>query len=473
MRSLIFGVTWITLPSLSDGELCCSELYPGNAKRRRLLSVVKSENLSPAWVEMVAKGLKLDSKCVDAPRRAGLVSVDEALEFLLARAVCVDEREQVALLDAVGRVSATACIANADVPAFANSEMDGYAIRTRDLVDGAHEHTLRVAQRIAAGEVGSRLAAGEAARIFTGAPLPEAADAVVIQENCHRQGDEVRFTGSVSAGQHVRPQGNNIALGTEVLPPGIRLRPQDVGICASIGLECVEVYRRLRVGYFSSGDELVEPGKPLGPGQIYNSNRYVIGGLLASLGLDAVDLGIVVDELAATTEVLQQASRDVDVIITSGGVSVGEEDHLRAAVEAIGEIELWSVAVKPGKPLAFGKIGTADFLGLPGNPVSTLVTFCLFVRPYLLTRQGVTDVLPIKVPVRADFVWDKPGTRREFVRACLVWDEAGPKARIYPKQGSDVLLSTVWAQGLIEIPENVRIGVGDPVHYLSFNELTH
>jgi molybdopterin molybdotransferase len=403
---------------------------------------------------------------------AGMISVDEALEFMLARARPLQERESVPLTEALGRVLARAEISPIDVPGHTNSSMDGYALRAADAADGGLV-ALRVAQRITAGEVGVALAVGEAARIFTGAPLPEGADSVVIQEDCDRVGDQVCFRVPVAAGDNVRPRGNDILAGSEVLTAGTRLRPQELGLAASVGLAHLEVVRRLRVAIFSSGDELVQPGEPLAAGAIYNSNRYTLRGLLSALGCAIIDLGRVEDSLSATEAALKRAAAEADVVVTSGGMSVGDEDHVKQAVEQTGQLEMWRVAVKPGKPLAYGRIASADFIGLPGNPVSTLVTFCLFVRPFLLRRQGVPRVLANALAVPAAFRWPHPGRRREYLRARLQQGAGGITATIYPKQGSDVLTSTVWADGLVEIREGETVEPGDLVPYYSFAELLY
>ena len=397
--------------------------------------------------------------------------MEQALDYLLERARPLAETEEVELARARGRVLGRSQVSRIDVPRYANSSMDGYAVRSADL-EAPGRHRLHVAQRVAAGEIPAALGHREAARIFTGAPLPEGADTVVIQENCLREGDSVWLDGPLRRGDNVRPRANDIGAGAEVLAAGVRLRPQELGLAASVGLATLPVYRRLRVAIFSSGDELVLPGEPLGPGAIYNSNRYTLLGLLDALHCEAIDMGLVADTLGATRSALERAAERADLVVGSGGMSVGEEDHVRTALEQVGRLEMWKVAIKPGKPLAYGRIADADFVGLPGNPVSTLVGFCLFVRPFILRRQGMAEVRPRPMRVSAAFEWPRPGSRREFVRVRLRDAAAGAyRAEIHPKQGSDVLTSAVWADGLADIPRGAVIRPGDPVDYYSFTEL--
>lgn len=403
-------------------------------------------------------------------KKQNMLSADEALSYLLARARPANKPERVSTADALGRVLAEHLTSAVNVPPLDNSAMDGYAVRVADIINASTR--LRVTQRIPAGTVGQPLDAGQAARIFTGAPVPAGCDAVVMQEYCGAEGDTVTIGKHPKIGENIRRSGEDIAAGAEILSAGILLRPMEMGLAASVGIASLLVYRKLKVATFFTGDEIVMPGEPLKPGQIYNSNRFVLTGLLQALGCEVVDLGIVPDDFAATVKVLETAAAGADMIITSGGVSVGEEDHVKAAVEAVGKLALWKIAIKPGKPLAFGEVGKVPFIGLPGNPVSAFVTFCLFVRPFILRSQGITAAAPQAFTLKADFDWLKPDKRREFLRARLHTAENGEVGvQLYPHQGSGVLTSTVWADGLVEVPEGAPIHRGDTVKFLPFSGL--
>ncbi|QNB01437.1 gephyrin-like molybdotransferase Glp [Massilia sp. Se16.2.3] len=407
-----------------------------------------------------------------------MLSVREALDTLLAAARPVAEVEQVPTLAANGRVLAQDAASTIAVPSADNTQMDGYAVRAADCIDGAA--TLKVSQRIPAGTVGEPLEPGTAARIFTGALIPPGADAVVMQEQCEAAGDMVTIRHAPKAGEWIRRAGEDIRAGATILSAGTRLRSQELGLAASVGLATLPVHRRLRVAVFFTGDELTMPGEAPGgqlpPGAIYNSNRFTLRGLLENFGCEIADLGIVPDTLDATRAALREAARTNDLIITSGGVSVGEEDHIKPAVEAEGSLNMWQIAVKPGKPLAFGEVrkeggDTAFFLGLPGNPVSSFVTFLLFVRPFLLRLQGVSGpVEPRAWMVRADFNLPRADRRNEFLRARI---NAGGGLDLFPNQGSGVLSSTVWGDGLVDNPAGRTIQEGDMVRFIPFSELQH
>ena len=393
----------------------------------------------------------------------GLLSVDEALAQLLAGAKPMNEIEEVPTMEATGRVLARAQRSTMDVPPMDNSAMDGYAIRAAEA-----SQKLKVAQRIMAGAVGQPLEPGTAARIFTGAPIPPGADAVVMQEHCTSQDDEVVINATPKPGDWVRYVGSDIRKGAEILQAGKRLLPQDTGLAASVGIKTLPVYRRVRLGLFFTGDELLMPGEPLAPGRIYNSNRFTLRGMGEVFGCDVRDYGIVPDTLESTREVLRRAARDCDVIVTSGGVSVGDADYVKPAVEAEGKLLMWRIAMKPGRPLAFGTIQDSFFIGLPGNPVSSFVTFLIFVRPFLRRTQGMTDTAPRAIAARADFDWPQPDTRREFLR--VKWNAQGG-LDLYPTQDSAVLTSTAWADGLVDNPAGQAIRPGDTVRLLPYSEL--
>jgi molybdopterin molybdotransferase len=396
----------------------------------------------------------------------GLLSVDEARERLLAGARPVAETETVPTLSAAGRVLAIAQRSTMNVPPMDNSAMDGYAVRFADL-KGA-EPRLKVAQKILAGGVGVPLVAGTAARIFTGAPIPHGADAVVMQEHVATEGEHIVVKKLPQPGEWVRRVGSDIVADAVILAPGIRLRPQDTGLAASVGIASLPVHRRVRLGLFFTGDELVMPGDPLPPGRIYNSNRFTLNGLAQAFDCEVRDYGIVPDSLDATREVLRRAAGECDVIVTSGGVSVGDADFVKPAVEAEGELLMWRISMKPGRPLAFGRVGSAAFIGLPGNPVSSFVTFLIFVRPFLLKTQGIARVDPHAIQARADFDWPEPDARREFLR--VKWNARGG-LDLYHTQDSAVLTSTAWADGLVDNPADHAIHSGETVKFMPYSEL--
>ncbi|HEY9098037.1 MAG TPA: gephyrin-like molybdotransferase Glp [Thiobacillus sp.] len=395
-----------------------------------------------------------------------MLSATQLLENLLARARGVTETETVAISAALDRVLARPQISAITVPPLDNSAMDGYAVRLADVA--GRGVSLPVSQRIQAGTVGQPLTAGTAARIFTGAPVPLGADAVLMQEDCIVDGGNVVINKLPQPGENIRRAGEDIENGAQILAAGTRLNAAEMGLAASVGLAEVPVFRRLKVACFFTGDELVTPGAPLGPGQIYNSNRYTLTGLVNDLGCELIDLGIVPDTLEATEAALTRAAREADVIVTSGGVSVGEADYVKMAVEKLGQVEMWKVAMKPGKPVVYGQVGRADFIGLPGNPVSAFVTFCLFVRPFLLKRMGVADVLYRAFAVQADFAWPRPGTRREFLRARL---QPSGRLALFPNQGSGVLTSCAWADGLVDLAIGNTVQPGEWVRFIPFSEL--
>lgn len=405
-----------------------------------------------------------------------MLTAAQAREQLLAPAVPVSQVESVPMQAALGRVLANDVVSLVDVPPLDNTSMDGYAIRVADLA--AHSGVLRVGQRIPAGSMGTELQSGTAARIFTGAPIPQGADAVVMQEDCTidpAKPDAVSIATSPTVGQWIRRRGEDLTAGNVALSAGCVLRPQELGVAASAGLTHLPVKRRVRVAAFYTGDELSLPGEPLKPGGIYNSNRDTLLACIKALGCDATDLGIVPDRLDATRAALRQASQDHDLIITSGGVSVGEEDHIKPAVSAEGELNLWQIAIKPGKPLAFGSVrresnpGTSTwFIGLPGNPVSSFVTFLLFVRPFILKLQGRDANQTQSYLMRADFDWLKADRRNEFLRVKL---NNNGGLDLFPNQSSGVLTSAAWGDGLVDCPPNQPIQAGDLVKYIPFDAL--
>jgi len=410
-----------------------------------------------------------------------MLTAQQALDHLLSHAQAVLESENLPVQTTLGRVLAQSVSSLVDVPPLDNTSMDGYAVRTADTQNPGS--TLRIAQRIPAGSMGTQLEPGAAARIFTGAPVPPGADAVVMQEDCaipEGSSDQVIVTTVPALGQWIRRRGEDLTAGKVALTAGTFLRPQELGMAASAGLTHLNVRRKVRVAAFFTGDELSLPGEPLKPGGIYNSNRDTLLACIRSLGCDATDFGIVPDSLAATKETLRKASKEHDLIITSGGVSVGEEDHIKPAVSAEGRLDLWQIAIKPGKPLAFGAVRKSDdlkgngvaaetwFIGLPGNPVSSFVTFLLFVRPFILKLQGRDAGLPQAYPMRADFDWLKADRRNEFLRVKI---NAQGGLDLFPNQSSGVLTSASWGDGLVDCPPGQAIRVGDLVKYIPFNAL--
>ncbi|MDP9646261.1 molybdopterin molybdotransferase MoeA [Paraburkholderia caledonica] len=422
--------------------------------------------------------------------RAPMLATADALATLLSAASPVIGSEFIPTLEASGRVLAADVVSPLDVPPMNTSSMDGYAIHAADVTTHGNRR-LPVSQRIPAGHAPEPLKPGTAARIFTGATVPPGADAVVMQEQTEADGDDVTILHSPRPGEWITAQGADIQSGSVILPAGTRLTPQALGLAASVGCAELEVRRRVRVAVFFTGDELTMPGEPLKPGAIYNSNRFTLRGLLEKLGCEVSDFGIVVDRLDATRDLLRKAAHAHDLILTCGGVSVGEEDHVKPAVEAEGRLAMWQIAMKPGKPLAFGAVRRGEakggasanhasdaehaaasaetfFIGLPGNPVSSFVTFLLFVRPFILRLAGVQAVAPRALSLRADFTQNKADRRNEFLRARI--NNAGG-LDLFPNQSSAVLTSTVWGDGLIDNPPNHPISAGETVRFIPFSEL--
>jgi len=403
--------------------------------------------------------------------RPPLKPLDEALADLLAQAQPLPGSDTVATFDADGRVLLADAVSPLHVPPQDNSAMDGYAVRRADITAPGVE--LPVSQRIAAGAAGGPLAPGTAARIFTGAPVPEGADAIVMQEDCEAlDGGSVRINAVPAPAQWVRRAGEDITRGATVLTAGTRLTPAELGLAASIGLAALQVARRPRVALFSTGDELAMPGEVpperMKPGAIYNSNRFFLRAMLLRLGCEVTDFGIVPDRRDVTIDTLRAASSAHDLILTSGGVSVGEEDHVKPAVQTLGRLDLWQVAMKPGKPFAYGRVGEAHFMGLPGNPVSSFMTFALLVRPFVLRLQGVRDVAPKSIAATARFDWPRADKRREFLR---VRQDGAGGLELFSNQSSGVLTSTVWGDGVVDNPAGQVIQSGDMVRYIPFAEL--
>ena len=409
--------------------------------------------------------------------RPPLMSLDEALATLLAHISPLAGTESVATLDADGRILAQDVVSSLQVPAFDNASMDGYAVRSADVQQAGV--ALKVTQRIPAGHFGQPLAPGQAARIFTGAPVPSGADAIVMQEQTEpaEQTDQVRFVAAAQPGQWIRRSGEDVRQGDTVLKRGQKLGPAELGLAASLGLAHLQVMSRPKVALFSTGDELVMPGDvapaDMPPGAIYNSNRFFLRALLHRLGCEVSDLGIVPDRREATVAALKTAADHHDLIVTSGGVSVGEEDHVKPAVQSLGALSLWQIAMKPGKPFAYGHVrretatGLAHFVGLPGNPVSSFMTFLLLVKPLILALQGAEQHAPVRMSLPAHFEWPKADKRREFLR---VRRNASGGLDLFPNQSSGVLTSVVWGDGVVDNPAGQTIAHGDLVSFWPFAE---
>ncbi|MFK7730971.1 MAG: gephyrin-like molybdotransferase Glp [Pseudomonadales bacterium] len=396
-----------------------------------------------------------------------LTPVSKARDFLLSDVQATSIVEQRSLLSSTNCVLAEDIVASINVPPSDNSAMDGYALRAADVTASVE---LPITQVIYAGHAGCALAPGAAARIFTGASIPENADTVVMQENCEEKDGQLQVNQSVSCGDNVRARGQDIKAGSLVFSQGTRLSARHIGLAASLGKAVLPVFKPLTAAVLSTGDELLEPGEAAGSDQIYNSNRYLLSALLERLGIHVIDAGIVPDNLEATKDCLSEISKNADIVISSGGVSVGDADFVKTVIESLGQLDFWKLAMKPGKPLAYGRIGSTPFFGLPGNPVSVFATFAVIVKPYLLRMQGIKgDVCPKAIPVRADFNWSKAGTREEYLRAKLVRDNDETVLTVFPNQSSGVLSSVVWADGFAVIPAGTTVAAGDIVDFMPFD----
>ena len=403
-----------------------------------------------------------------------LMSADDALSFLIDSASVTAMTEAVSLDDSLDRILASDIHSTINVPGFDNSAMDGYTIALKDSQVAQENLSFDVVDRIAAGSTGNDLKIGNAARIFTGAPIPNGANTVVMQEECTLSEDKSQITvkRAINLNENIRPTGNDILKDNVILSSGRQIKPQDISLAASVGVGELVVFKKIKVGVFFTGDELVEPGNLLTPGKIYNSNRYALVALLKQVGCDVINLGNIEDKLDATCEALEALESQCDLIMTTGGVSVGEEDHVKPAVEKLGELNLWKIRMKPGKPLAYGKVKQTPFIGLPGNPVSSFVTFCIFSLPFIKKMQGNSNYESKILKVKTNFDCKRAKPRREYARVRIDHSTETPLANLFPKQGSDVMSSVVWADGIIEIPENTTFETGTILSYYSMSELT-
>ncbi|MBT6771434.1 MAG: molybdopterin molybdotransferase MoeA [Thiotrichales bacterium] len=403
-----------------------------------------------------------------------LMSTDDALTLLFDSAIVSTQTEISSLDSSIGRILAKDIHSKINVPGFDNSSMDGYTIALDENNTSMTNQSFDVVDRITAGSTGNELKRGNAARIFTGAPIPPGANTVVMQEECQASddGSQITIKRAINLKENIRPTGNDILKNDVILSAGKKIEPQDIALAASVGIAELEVFKKLKVGVFFTGDELVEPGKPLTPGKIYNSNRYALVALLNKAGCDVINLGNIKDNLDSTCNALERLSSECDLIITSGGVSVGEEDHVKPAVEKLGKLSLWRIKMKPGKPLAYGQVRNIPFIGLPGNPVSSFVTYCIFALPFIKKMQGNSNFKTETIKVKANFDCKRAKPRREFARVRIDYSSEIPLANLYPKQGSDVMSSIVWADGFIEIPENTTFENGTILNYYPLTELT-
>ena len=403
-----------------------------------------------------------------------LMSADDALSFLMESAVISDLTELTSLDDSIGRILAKDIRSRINVPGFDNSAMDGYTIALDENNLSKENQTFNVVDRIAAGSIGNELKKGNAARIFTGAPIPKGANTVVMQEECEtsEDGSQITIKRAIELNENIRPTGNDILKNGVILNVGKKIEPEDISLAASVGIGELKVYKKLKVGVFFTGDELVEPGQSLTPGKIYNSNRYALVALLKNAGCKVVNLGNIKDDFDSTCDALEDLAKDCDLIMTTGGVSVGEEDHVKPAVEKLGSLNLWKIKMKPGKPLAYGQVRNIPFIGLPGNPVSSFVTYCIFALPYIKKMQGNSNFKNVPIKVKTNFDCKRAKPRREYARVQIDYSSENPMASLYPKQGSDVMSSIVWADGIIEIPENTTFDSGTILDYYPLSELT-
>ncbi|MBW5288968.1 MAG: Molybdopterin biosynthesis protein MoeA [Candidatus Ruthia sp. Apha_13_S6] len=415
---------------------------------------------------------QVDCGCNTIPQ--SLLSIDEALEILINSAKITNSAQLIELDNTLNRMLAVDIHANISVPSFDNSAMDGYVINLKEnQINTPSGLAFEITDRIPAGSTGNALAPGCAARIFTGAPIPKGANTVLMQEECElvENKSKIEVYRPILLGENIRPMGNDIQSGDIILPKGKQLQPQDIALAASVGIDKLKVFHKIKVGVFFTGDELVKPGNTLQQGQIFNSNRYSLVALLSKLGCEVVNLDNIKDTFNATCDALEVLKSDCNLIITTGGVSVGEEDYIKPAVKKLGQLNLWRIKIKPGNPLTFGSVGRCAFIGLPGNPVSAMVTFLLFARPFIKKMQGASHYLNTAFKTQANFDWYKPKPRREFVRVRLDYTTFPTKANLYPKQGSDVLSSMVWADGLIEIPEKTTFKRGEVLNFYPLNEM--